>query len=305
MGHVNQCLGFCDRMGWAVSEQILIPGPSRMNSRWRNSLIRLKRRRVLQRLEPKQRTGPRLRIVASGTSAEPLVSKYRQLYDDRLYAAYIGSPRWPDPIFDFAAASNHALPPGSSPSPSYYPGARMTAWMPGVFVKPIAQDPSSDVRPVIVALIGGLNKAFRLDGDLIAHQLQTLAHGERDPMTDLIIVFSRRTPSKLEHQLRSYLTPQQAIFVDRHDRTAYVQAVRCARQFAVTPDSITMICESLATLKPVTVLDLPCFDEDTSTFRFVRELRSFQENSAGLVLKAASDHVLQMAASQHEDWLRR
>jgi mitochondrial fission protein ELM1 len=177
--------------------------------------------------------------------------------------------------------------------------------MPGVFVKPVAEQLSSDVRPITLALIGGTNKAFVLDGKLIARQLRDLAVGDQSAGGQLVVSCSRRTPSKLERELRKLLTPVQAVFIDRHDRTTYVQAVSSAQRFAVTPDSITMVCESLATLRPLTWLDLPCFSKDTSTFRFASELRTMRADDAGQVLRVAAERVLKAAASQYEEWLRK
>jgi mitochondrial fission protein ELM1 len=291
-------------MGWSVREQILIAGTSRMNSAWRNFCLRFERSLKTRRVAPKQKTDAALRIVASGTSTEALVSRYRELYGTDLYSVYIGSPQWPKSLFDFAAASNHAIDPNESPTASYYPGARLTAWMPGVFVPSIDRDVSRSAQPLILALIGGVNKAFRLDSSLISQQLQGLA-SRAENVTPLAVAFSRRTPWDLERHVRSSLDTRHTAFIDRNSRSAYLEATRHASEFAVTPDSITMICESLATSKPVTVLDLPCFNPDTSTFRFVSEVRTLTSTDAANVLQAASDRVLQMARSQHQKWLMR
>jgi mitochondrial fission protein ELM1 len=180
----------------------------------------------------------------------------------------------------------------------------MTEWMFGVFVRPISESVPRNTRPRVMALIGGLNKAFHLDGNIITQQLQHLASRGQDS-AELVVAFSRRTPAELERQLRLSLGSKHTIFIDRHNRSAYIEAMRCAREIAVTPDSITMICESFSTLRPVTVLDLPCFNRDTSTFRFVAEVRSLAATDVGNVLHAASDRVLQTAMSQHKKWLGR
>ena len=92
-GHINQCLAFCEHMGWPVTGQSAIPGPSRMHSGWRNRWRRFRRWLMLRELLPRARIAGRIRIVASGTSSELATALYRRLYGRDLYAVIIGSPR--------------------------------------------------------------------------------------------------------------------------------------------------------------------------------------------------------------------
>lgn len=293
-GHVNQCLAFCEQMGWPVTEQIAIPGPSRMNSDWRNRWQRFRRWLALRKLRPRARTAGRIRIVASGTSSEPATALYRQLYGRDLYAVSIGSPRTREPIFDFAIASNHAREDGALATPAFYRGAKVTTWMQGVLVKPLPTGPGGEGP--IVALIGGTNKAFDLSAEALLPQLSAVSQQGR-----MVVVFSRRTPLDLEARIRAGLT--RATFVDRQDRAGFLKAAADAARFAVTPDSITMTCEAFATGKPVTVLDLPCFDQDTSTYRFYAELRALPVGEAGAVLHRAADHAIAEARRDFQGWL--
>ena len=294
-GHINQCLAFCEQMGWPVTEQIAVPGPSRMNSGWRNRWLRFRRWRVLREVLPRARIAGRIRIVASGTSSEPATALYRRLYGRDLYAVCIGSPRAREPIFDFAIAANHALEHGAVSTPTFYRGAKITTWMPGVLVKPLPTGGQTEQGPVL-ALIGGTNKAFYLSADALLGQLQAIAR----QANQMVVVFSRRTPPDLEARIRAGL--HGATFVDRQDRPGFLKAAAEAARFAVTPDSITMTCEAFATGKPVTLLDLPCFDRNTSTYRFYAELRAL-DGEAGAVLHRAVEHAIAEARKDFQGWL--
>ncbi len=295
-GHINQCVAFCEQMGWPVAEQIAIPGPSRMHSGWRNRWQRFRRWVALRKLQPRARTAGRIRIVASGTSSEPATALYRRLYGRDLYAVCIGLPRAREPIFDFAIAPNHALDDGAVAAPAFYRGAKVTTWMLGVPVKPLPIGGRAGIGPT-VALIGGTNKAFDLSADELVPQLSAIAQRAGQ----MAVVFSRRTPLDLEARVRAGLSG--ATFVDRRDRAGFLKAAAEAARFTVTPDSITMTCEAFATGKPVTVLDLPCFDKDTSTYRFYAELRALPEGEAGTVLNRAAEHAIAEARKDFQGWL--
>jgi uncharacterized protein len=301
-GHLNQCLAFCERMGWPVSETHLIPGPSRMNSRLRNYTLRVRRWLTLRRLTPRHRRGAYLRVVASGISAEYMAASYRTLYGPDLYSVYIGSPRWPERIFNFAIASHHAVPLGTTRSSISYSGAMTLAWMPGVFARPPQVGPREEEQQRTTVLIGGTNKAFRLSADALVPQLRQLTSRNPTDGHRLSVVFSRRTPQRLEAEIRSALASEEVDFIDRHDRQGFLAAFASARRLAVTPDSITMICEAYSSGKPVLVLDLPAFDQDASTFRFIAELRTFPSDSAATILQGAADAAIREAAADYEGW---
>ena len=253
------------------------------------------------RAGPRTRTFDRIRIVASGTSSEAATATYRELYGPDLYAVSIGSPRSRDQIFDLAIASNHALVPGTVPTATYYTGAKTTVWMPGVFVRPLPRNTASVRAGAVTALIGGTNKAFEFSSDILLSQLLPIANDAST--TGMDIVFSRRTPHDLEKALRTSPLGGAVRFVSRNDRDGFLRAVEGAAKFVVTPDSITMICESYATGKPVSVLRLPCFDEETSTFRFFSEVQSFPPERGGELLREASEDVIVKAARDFQMWL--
>ncbi len=75
----------------------------------------------------------------------------------------------------------------------------------------------------------------------------------------------------LEAGLRHELNNPEFSFIDRTDRAGFETAMANASEIIVTPDSITMVCEAYATRRPVTVFDLECTNENSSTARFITE----------------------------------
>jgi mitochondrial fission protein ELM1 len=276
-----------------------------MNSRLRNFILRVRRWLTLRRMILGRHENDYIRIVASGISAEPLVASYRTLYGSRLYAVYLGSPRWPEQIFDFAVASHHAVPLGNTPSATCYRAAGAVAWIPGVFALPPLRISVGQEQVRTTALIGGTNKAFRLPAETIVAQLGRLNSFAEPAERNLTVVFSRRTPRRLEEEIRSALASEGVNFVDRHDRRGFLEAFASAKQLAITPDSITMVCEGYASEKSVLILDLPPFDQDTSTFRFVFEIRNFPPECVGSILREAAHSAVKKAGADYERWCRR
>ncbi len=301
-GHVNQCLAFCNLMAWPVGETFRLPGASKMQPLWTRRWTNLRGMAIAAAKAPRRRQFERLRVVASGVVAEDLARRYRDIYGADLFAVFVGSPKIQRPVFDFAIASHHALASGV-PSGSLYPAAKRTLWIAGVLTRGVSAKPSQG--NLAVALIGGLNKAFTIEPDQIAQQI-TAALAPEDT---LAVIFSRRTPEAVEQRLRQFLTSANVRFVDRADRAGFEGAFAEAREFLVTPDSITMVCEACSTGKAVRLFSLPCFDPDTSTARFVRE---FLERGYVRAVDDAEDTIVplpslvtigQEVGRAHEAWL--
>lgn len=266
-GHVNQCLAFCDRIGWSHREPVVrIPAPGRMSSRWERFFLRLRRRAATAAAAPRSREPGLLRIVASGAAAEAVAAAYRKLWGADLFAVFIGATHAREPIFDASVVAYHALGRGETPETIAIPAGGELVWMRGVYVARIDGAPDAE-RSGVVAVIGGVNKAFTIDADRIAAQLAEMMRTAA--AETLTIVFSRRTPSAVERRLKAAFPG--ARIVDRADRAGYLDALRTARRYAVTPDSISMVCELCATGRPVATFDLACFDDEVSTARFHRD----------------------------------
>lgn len=264
-GHVNQCLAVCEFMQWSVAETILIPGSSAMDSSWKRmyvSFLRWCRRKW----HAVGKSSDQIRIVASGSVSEKSVQEYRRLYGAGLFAVYVGAPRRGGLTFDIAIASHHSVGPDQVRTSEFFPGAKRTLWIPGVLTRQTLHPSDGERSERALAMIGGINKSFRVEPSPIIDQLKLLQL--EGPLT---IAFSRRTPKNLESQVRLALKSSGALFIDREDRAAFVASFRSASEYYVTPDSITMVCEACVSKRAVTIFALECFDNDTSTSRFVSE----------------------------------
>jgi mitochondrial fission protein ELM1 len=262
---------------------------------WLRFLRQCKRLYAIKKMSPREKSHPTIRMVASGHSSEALVAAYRRLYGDDLFAIFIGSPKWKKPIYDLAIASNHAKIPGESG----YRGARCTIWMSGVFARGLPTRNPVAKKSALVILIGGINKGYKLDAERLGDQIEAMGIGHSTPESATTIIFSRRTPLKLEHELRNRFQNGCIRLVDRSDRAGFEEAMATATQYLVTPDSTTMICEACFANQPVTVFDLECINPNTKTVRFVDEfIRDHRINKFGESGKHQKSEPLDHANAQ-------
>jgi mitochondrial fission protein ELM1 len=261
-GHLNQCIALCETIGWAVTSVTQIPGAGRMDGPVARTGKNLKRMYATWKHAPQRVQHDQVVIVAGGAAAEALVYRYRELYGSRLFAVFVGSPKRKEAIFDLAIASLHSSETGQHG----FSSAGQTAWINGVLVR---KSPAAiTARNHTVVLIGGINKAFLLVPETIVRELAVVQD------TGMTCVFSRRTPLALERTVRQAFSGRNTEFIDRSDREGYLKAMQGAKRIIVTPDSISMICEACATGQKVEVFKLPCFDQESSTARFVDQYHS-------------------------------
>jgi uncharacterized protein len=261
-GHVNQCRALLAHLGWDEQALVRITGMAKSDPLSAKIAKRLKAARQTLAAAPQGRARAPLVLIASGRASEPLVARYRRRFGGQLFSIFIGSPRGRSSIYDVAIVSRHEVPPASQ----RYDASRHTLWIDGVIVAPYPRE-ASNVRPPLTAiLIGGANKSYDLDPQAIIRQIDEAAKRGK-PMS---IAFSRRTPEALEAAIRSRAAQHDACFIDREDRAGFLKLMSEATEFLITPDSITMMCEARATGQPVAIFNLRCFDDETSTARFVR-----------------------------------
>lgn len=306
-GHLNQCLALSEKLAWSVEEIILITDGSQMDSIALKAQKLVKRTWNTARAWPWRKSRKSICIIASGRSSEIVLRAYRRLYGGNMFALFIGSPKSSQSIFDIALASNHAAPQQTD-----YVAAKHTHWISGVLVRATKPSITAPSDSGLVFLIGGTNKAFELEQSQITTQIELLLKTTSDQNST--IIFSRRTPIKLEEALRSKFSQLANLhFVDRNDRVGFEVAMTTGSQFIVTPDSITMICEATATKKPVSLFNLPCFNEQTSTYRFVKEFSDSGRvkliGSHSLPTKAKNPHgeiepAVKFVAQEYSKWVR-
>lgn len=127
-------------------------------------------------------------------------------------------------------------------------------------------------RPLIGALIGGANAAYRF-GPGEARQLgAALRQAAQSVHGSLLVTPSRRTGEKNLAQLKAALGDVPAFVWDGKGENPYFGMLGLADQIVVTSDSVNMVSEAVATGKPVHVFDLP--GGSTKFARFHDAMRS-------------------------------
>lgn len=301
-GHVNQCIAFCEAAGWPYDTVHRVPKADAMPLGLDQLFSSFKRNALARQLIKPISTAPRLRVVASGASAEHVVRRLRRHFGKRMFAVCVGTPR--RRVFDAAICSRHEI--AGAVSESSVPAKRI-AWIDGAMVRrPAWSEPATEHLTV---LIGGANRTYALPAAAIATQLSGMAAQLDVRPEDVTLVFSRRTPEELSTTLRGLL-PGVGI-VEASDRKGFDDALARASHLAVTPDSITMVCEACASGKPVGVFALDSHNNDSSAARFIDTFRKAGHISWGRLpergeqlLPWSTDDAVAAVLSDYAAWRR-
>jgi mitochondrial fission protein ELM1 len=111
-------------------------------------------------------------------------------------------------------------------------------------------------RPIRSVLIGGSNKAYRLDLRRLAEIAEALVRILRQDGGSLLVTGSRRTGNAGLGLLGERLANLPAVIWDGSGENPYFAYLALADALLVTADSISMISEAAATGKPVHILEL-------------------------------------------------
>ena len=111
-------------------------------------------------------------------------------------------------------------------------------------------------RPIIVALIGGANKAYQLTLKRLAEIADALAALLSENGGSLLLTPSRRTGKRGITLLRGRLGGFPGAIWDGGGDNPYFAYLALADALLVTADSVSMISEAAATGKPVYILDI-------------------------------------------------
>lgn len=112
-------------------------------------------------------------------------------------------------------------------------------------------------HPVLAALIGGSNRAYRLGYKRLGEIADSLALALRQSGGSLLLTPSRRTGERGLRLLRERLRGLPAEIWDGTGENPYFAYLAFADAVFVTADSVSMVSEAAATGKPVHVIDLP------------------------------------------------
>ncbi len=112
-------------------------------------------------------------------------------------------------------------------------------------------------RPLVVALIGGSNGRFRLDGEVAGALADQLAGMIRRDLVGLAVTPSRRTDPGVCRILAERLGPEGAFIWDMQGENPYFGLLALADAVIATVDSVSMVSEAVATSAPVMLAPLP------------------------------------------------
>ena len=111
-------------------------------------------------------------------------------------------------------------------------------------------------RPVVAMLVGGSNRAYRLDLRRLGEVAETLAEAVRRRGGSVVVTPSRRTGPTGLAVLRDRLAGLPAAIWDGRGDNPYFAYLAIADAFLVTADSVSMVSEAAATGKPVHIVEL-------------------------------------------------
>lgn len=112
-------------------------------------------------------------------------------------------------------------------------------------------------RPILAALIGGSNRAYRLSLPRLGEIAEAVAAILKASGGSALVTPSRRTGAAGAALLRDRLAGLPATIWDGSGDNPYFAYLAYADAVLVTADSVSMISEAAATGKPVHILDLP------------------------------------------------
>ena len=136
-------------------------------------------------------------------------------------------------------------------------------------------------RPLVMAVIGGSNRRYRLDVEAATALGRQLA-----PLTEehgLAVVSSRRTGKEQEAAIRKALAATDAYVWDGVSENPYLGLLSLADAILVTPDSTNMATEALATGKPVHIVPLPGRPGKFGVFHAMLEQRGYTRPFRGRI----------------------
>ena len=121
-------------------------------------------------------------------------------------------------------------------------------------------------RPILGVLIGGSNRAYRLDLPRLGEIGDAVATAVRQTGGSAVVTPSRRTGADGIALLRERLAGVPADIWDGAGDNPYFAYLALADTFLVTADSVSMVSEAAGTGKPVHILELPGGDAKFARF---------------------------------------
>lgn len=257
-GHLNQSLGLAEAMGQVLNLDISIKKVS-LKKHWDKmpawGLID-----PLRRLTPESDSllppYPDL-IIANGRSTAPLAAAIRQETQESVKVIQLQTPPMPLHKFDLVIPPEHDGTLGPNVITSL--GALNRVTPEKLSAEAADFEPTgirSDCRKVAV-LIGGSNKHFQLEADVMSLLAPRLAAMAKNQNLQLLVTPSRRTAPEVVALLHKHIQPPLGLVYDFSGPNPYFAYLAWCDAVMVTMDSASMISEACATGKPTYLIELP------------------------------------------------
>ncbi len=254
-GHANQLAAVAKRMrDWSATALDVTPAlPWRWLSPWAITVG------GLRQLGPLPEATPDLILACGRQAVAPALALKRRF---RVPAAALQDP---GPAarrrFDLIAAPAHDAVPEPLDESSWRlvitkgaPSRVTTAWLEAAraaWQEVLAPLPG----PRVAVLLGGPNRAFRMDGPVIERVGQQIT-SLWEQAGSLLVTTSRRTPEALVAALRKLMEDRPGILFDGNGPNPYAGFLAHADVILVSEDSIAMASDAASTGKPMARLAL-------------------------------------------------
>ena len=248
----NQCLGLAEALGLAPTVLTVRAAPPR---RWLPPQLWW---RPLTTLEAPGATPPWPELViATGRQSVAPALAIRKAAGGRARLVQIQNPTVDPARFDLIVTPRHDRL--HAPNVLSTAGAlhRVTAAMLEGESTRLAGRYAHLPRPLVAVLIGGTNRAFRLDATVAGGLGKSLAQLASAEGVGLAVTTSRRTDPAAIGVLREALADVPADIYAGDGDNPYFAMLGLADAVVATCDSVNMVSEALATAKPVHIIELP------------------------------------------------
>jgi mitochondrial fission protein ELM1 len=261
-GMASQALGLAEATGFAFSEKVL---SIRRPWRW------LPPRLWLAPLDAAREAGlvlmppwPDLVIGCGRNTARPALA-IRRASGDRTLAAQIQDPRVGRGAFDMLCVPEHDRLRGPRTLVTRGAVHRVTSQR---LAAERRRFPALEAlpRPIVGVLIGGSNRAYRLDLRRLAEIAEMIAAMLRRTGGSAVVTPSRRTGERGLAVLREGLASLPGAIWDGEGDNPYYAYLAVADALLITVDSVSMVSEAAATGKPVYTLSLDGGDAKFARF---------------------------------------
>ncbi|MCH9705498.1 MAG: mitochondrial fission ELM1 family protein [Proteobacteria bacterium] len=205
----------------------------------------------LYRLDISSACAPNI-VIGCGMAAQAAVLAVEKKY--RAYTVYIQRPSGSVPAFDAIVAPQHDYYNKTPPQNLICTLGAVGKINPSLLAtrRPQARQRFGDAQCMIAVLIGGDNRAYRMETHLLIEQLKKIV-----ALTNakLLITLSRRSANTMMTDLQQHFGDTHYLW-DGNGENPYIDILAAADGYCITADSVNMISEASASGRAVYLLPL-------------------------------------------------